>query len=167
MDDFNARTGTLDDCLQIDGEIKHIKSRAKTDTKINTNSKLIVVLCKTTEIAILNGRIGKNKHIGEYTCVTHNGKSSNDYFLAEYSCFDSVLNISVKTTDPSLSNVHYSLVLELAYIKVSPMAQPLPSQIQMKGVRSEVKKVELFQHLRTRDFPEIQTCVEDELKQLR
>ena len=104
--DFNARTGNLDDCLLLDGEINKIESRANRDTKINSKGRLLVDLCKTTKIAILNGRIGEDKHIGEYTCVTHNGKSSVDYFLAEHCCFDSILNLSVKNFDPSLADVH-------------------------------------------------------------
>ena len=96
LGDFNAPTGTLDDCFQLDSQMNQIESRDNKDTKINTNGRLLVDLCKTTEIAMLNGRIGEDTHIGEYTCVTHNGKSSFDYFLAELSCFDSALNFSVK-----------------------------------------------------------------------
>ena len=59
--DFNARTGNLDDCLLLDREINSIEPGAKRDTKINSNDRLLVDLCKTTEIAILNGRIGEDK----------------------------------------------------------------------------------------------------------
>ena len=48
---FNARTGNLDDWVLPDSEIKNIESRAKRDTKINSNRWLLVDLCKTTEIA--------------------------------------------------------------------------------------------------------------------
>ena len=84
LGDFNLRTGNPDDSLLLDGEINNIETRAIRDTKINSNGRLLVDLCKTTEIVFLNGKIGEDKHIGKYTCVTHNGKSSVVYFLAEH-----------------------------------------------------------------------------------
>ena len=62
---------------------------------MNSIVRLPVDLCETTEIAILNA-IGEDKQIGEYTCVTHNGKNSVDYFLAEHCFFDSILNLCEK-----------------------------------------------------------------------
>ena len=111
--DFKALTGTLYDCLQLDSEIIHIQSRANRDAVIKTNCRLLVDLCKTTKLATMKGRIEEDKHIREYTCVTHNEKSGVDYFLAEHSCFDSVLDFFVIFLDASLSDVHCSLVLEL------------------------------------------------------
>ena len=144
MGDFNARTGNLGDCLLLDGEVNNIESRANRDTKINSNGRLLVDLCKTTEIAILNGRIGEDKHIGEFTCVTHIGKSSVDYFLAKHCCFDSILNLSVKNFYPSLSDVHCCLVLELGCSKVSPKIESPQNATQMKRVWIEAKKKEFF-----------------------
>ena len=161
MGDFNARTGLLDDCIQLDGEINYVVPRANKDTKINTNGRLLIDLCKTTEIAILNGRIGEDKHVGAYTCVTHNGKSSIDYILAEHSCIDSILNLSVKNFDPCLSDVHCCLVLELEYRKLSPIAEPNPRK-QVKRIWNGVKAVEFSKHLSTRDFSEIRNCFEVE-----
>ena len=66
MSDVSARTRNLDDCLLLDGEINNIHSRKNGDTKINSDGKLLVDLCKTTEIAILSGRISDDKHIGEH-----------------------------------------------------------------------------------------------------
>ena len=100
MGDFNARTGRLDDNLQLEGETNHLDRRANKDAKINTNGRLLVDLCKTTEIAIVNGRIGQDKNHGDYTCTTHNGKSNIDYFLAVYSCFEYILNFTVNNFDP-------------------------------------------------------------------
>ena len=140
MIDFNARTGNLDDCLLLDGEMNNLLSKANRDTKINSNGRLLVDLCKTTGIAILNGRIGDDKQIGEYTCVTQFGKSSVDYFLAEQCCFDSILNLSVKNFDPSLSDVHCCLVVELGCSKVSPKVESPQSATQMKRVWNEAKK---------------------------
>ena len=164
MGDFNAQTGNLDDSLLLDVEINNIESRANRDTKIKSNGRLRGDLCKTLEIAILNGRIGEYKHIGEYTCVTHNGKSSVDYFLAEHCCFDSLLNLSGNNFDPSLSDVHCCLVLELGCSKVSPKIESPQSATQMKRIWNEAKKKEFLKHLSTKDFSEIQACFEAEMQ---
>ena len=80
MGDFNARTGRLDDSIQLDGETNHIELRANKDEKINTIGRFLVDLCKTTETAIVNSRIGQDKSHGEYTSITHNGKEISTIF---------------------------------------------------------------------------------------
>ena len=41
MDDFNARTGNSDDCLQRDGDIGNKESGVNSDTQINSNGRLL------------------------------------------------------------------------------------------------------------------------------
>ena len=43
MGDFNARTGTLDDSTQLDGETNNTDPRANRDGKIDTNGRLLIV----------------------------------------------------------------------------------------------------------------------------
>ena len=163
MGDFNARTGRLDDSIQLDGEINHTEPRANKDEKINTNGRLLVDLCKTTEIAIVNGRIGQDKSHGEYTCIMHNGKSNIDYFLAEYSCFDYILIFTVNSFDPLLSDVRCSLVLELEYTRTDAMiVKPVSSPFRIQRFWNEDIRVKYREHLGARNFAEIQRCFEDE-----
>ena len=70
----------------------------------------------------------------------------------------------MKSLDLILSDAHCSVVLELEHKQVSPMGETFPSRIQMKRIWSEVEQVEFLQHLRTRNFFEIQTRFEDELQ---
>ena len=121
-------------------------------------------MCKLTEIAILKGRIGEDKHIGEYTCVTQNGKSSVDYFLAEHCSFESILNLSVKNFDPSLSDIHCCLVLELGCSKASPKIESPQNATQMKRVWNEAKKKDFLNHLSIMDFSGIQAFFEAEIQ---
>ena len=155
MGDFNARTGRLDDSILLDGEINHIEPSSNMDEKINTNGRLLVDICKTTGISMLNGRMGQNKNHGEYTCITHNGKSDIGYFLAEYSCFDSILNFTVNKFIPFLSDVHCSLVLGVEYTRTDAMIlKPVSSPSQWQLFWNEEIRFKYGEHLGARNFAE-------------
>ena len=115
----------------------------------------------------MNGRIGQARSHGEYTCITHNGKSKIGYFLAEYSCFDSILNFIVNSFDPLLSNVHCSLVLELEDTRTDAMiVKPVSSPFQIQRLLNEEVRVKYSEHLGARNVAELQRCFEDELQTL-
>ena len=59
MGDFNARTGNMQDYIDIDGEELEPSERTSKDSKINTNGRSLIDVCKTTDMIILKGRIGK------------------------------------------------------------------------------------------------------------
>ena len=44
---------------------------------------------------IVNGRVGKDRTIGNLTCFTHNGESTVDYLLTSYENFDLLLDFHV------------------------------------------------------------------------
>ena len=39
---------------------------------------MLIDLCKTTDMSILNRRTANDEGIGKFTCITHNGKSNID-----------------------------------------------------------------------------------------
>ena len=97
MGDFNARTGTTSDfeliCdhdeLFIDNdpyiiyfEKEDIFHRKNKDKHMNRNGKKLIDFCKMSDMKILNGRIGKDKSLGNFTCYTTRGSSTIDYAIA-------------------------------------------------------------------------------------
>ena len=62
---------------------------------------------------ILNGRSGKDRGVGNFTCNNNNGKSVVDYIIAGNSLIDKLLNFEIKQFDPSLSDVHCGLKVEI------------------------------------------------------
>ena len=68
----------------------------------------------TTEKSIVNGGIRSDKEIGEFTCITHNGKSLIDYFIIDSSSLNLLKDITVWNYDECLSDVNYHVVTELA-----------------------------------------------------
>ena len=73
---------------------------------------MLIGFCKATEIVTVNGKVGDFS--GDYTYVTHNGRSTIDYFVAEYSVFDSIIIFSVDDFEPCLSDKHCLVKVELS-----------------------------------------------------
>ena len=57
------------------------------DKEINKNGKKLIEMCKMSNLKILNGRMGRDRVIGNYTCCTSRGKSVIDYVIASVSFF--------------------------------------------------------------------------------
>ena len=80
-----------------DNEIPLRKSR---DCLILDNYGLrLLDLCKPTDLLIANGRLGNDKDIGEFTCVTSRGRSVVDYLLLSLQNFDCVSHFSICDID--------------------------------------------------------------------
>ena len=58
---------------------------------------------------ILNGRSGKDRGVGNFTCNSYNGKNVVDYLISDNSLTDKLLTFEMKQFDPSLSDVHCGL----------------------------------------------------------
>ena len=97
MGDFNARTGTTSDFeliydydkLFMDNdpymiyfEKEDIFHRKNKDKHINRNGEKLIDFCKMSDMKILNGKIGKDKILGNFTCYTTRGSSTIDYVIA-------------------------------------------------------------------------------------
>ena len=90
--DFNARTGLLDDFLDLDQNVAvytgisndpewcDLKeqlsmdgvevNRFNYDTEVNNNGRRLIELCQSTDLKIVNGRIGNDKHGGNTPVTT-------------------------------------------------------------------------------------------------
>ena len=44
------------------------------DLIMNSNGRKLIELCQFIDVNIVNGRVGKDSTIGEYTCHKYNGK---------------------------------------------------------------------------------------------
>ena len=118
--DFNARSGVSEELVELDNEHNEIPSRVNRDKITNTNGRFLLDLCKTTEMSIVNGRIGSDKEIKESTCITNNDKSLIDHLIVDSSSLNSTKDITVLNFDESLSDVHCRVVIELAGLTETP-----------------------------------------------
>ena len=116
--DYNARTGILPDFdFHADGsnaglnellphddlgiydlidEMRHQDTRSSRDkSAVNKHGIQLLELCKSAGILILNGRIGHDKGIGEFTRDDTTGKSVVDYAIATPKLFKLVRDLRV------------------------------------------------------------------------
>ena len=131
--DFNARTGLLKDFvetadfpifqagpgLNLDDAITSIDEleslgictrRINQDRATNNNGRQLIEMCKSLDLLVVNGRIGKDKNIGKFTC---DGKSVIDYVIASAELFPQLLNFYVDSFDQFMSDKHCPICLEI------------------------------------------------------
>ena len=79
----------FDDVIEFDSSVHHdnivLNDRVNKDLTINSNGKKLIELCQVTDVNIVNGRVGKDSAIGEYTGHIYNGKSAINYALVSRS----------------------------------------------------------------------------------
>ena len=116
LGDFNSRTNITTDCEDIfehEGSIleenphqlffeKHgIINRGNEDTHLNNKGRKLIELCKMSDLKIVNSRVCRHKHLGNYTCYTSRGKRTIDfavvsmYFLNQLMIFILMFYINV------------------------------------------------------------------------
>ncbi|GFS20731.1 zinc-binding alcohol dehydrogenase domain-containing protein 2, partial [Elysia marginata] len=100
---------------------------------------MLLDMCKTTELIILNGRCGEDKYLGATTC---NNSSVIDYALVNYGCLDNFhINFKVHEFSHLLSDVHNQISISLSPIinisHLSPSKYPELSD-QSPGARETV-----------------------------
>ena len=158
--DFNARIQTLDDFLDADDFlVRHFdfdasmqefynassilplvnmnRNRSSKDKTINNEGRLLLEVCKSSNLFILNGRCGKDKGTGSFT---YKNLSVIDYsigssqFLKFVSDFEIVKLDSLYTDDHSLlsTTLNFGNVLKLAKQKPSKKKSSRPKWNQEK-----------------------------------
>ena len=127
--DFNARTGTELDIhefiydindrfyeifenshFNIDLENFH---RNNMDAMVNPYGKLLLDMCKTNNLFIMNGRIGDDIE-GHLTCKQ---SSVVDYFICDFHFIENISNMEVLEPNVLYSDVHSPITLYLKQVK--------------------------------------------------
>lgn len=133
MGDFNARTSVLKDYIVIepliydqlnmnndrDGNLSSVgmleqlmvplERSSKDETNNNFGFKLIE-LCKKTGINIVNGRMCKDKDVGDLTC---DRKSMVDYMIVSPQMFAYITDFGIEDFNPLFSDKHSPVIAEL------------------------------------------------------
>ena len=137
MGDFNARTSLLNDYLFFEDilirntgaeeitynlEKLNLCQRFNLDKNtVNTNGNCLLSLCKNFNFSIINGRFGKDKGVGDYTCYKSTPGSVIDYILVSDSVLPNVTDFSIGNFDKTLSDVHCPLFLEIKHNAPEPV----------------------------------------------
>ncbi len=91
--------------------------RANKDIKSDQKGELLIDLCKSSGLMIVNGRVGRDKGVGNTTCskVTKKGvsKSNIDYAIASTMLFHQITDFYVDIFDVNLSDCHSPISITL------------------------------------------------------
>ena len=63
------------------------------------------------DLKIVNGRIGRDKQLGNYTCYTTTGQSTIDYAVASMELFPKIVDFYIDVFDKCMSDVHCPVCL--------------------------------------------------------
>ena len=149
-----------EDFVELESEHNEIPSRSNRDKIINTNGRCLLDLCKTTEMSIVNGRSGSDIGIGDFTCITHNGKSL-EYFIKDSSSLNLIEDITVWNFDECLSNVHCPVLIELAgSMETPPDDSVMVSKLKRKWNR-EVQEL-YTSEINSKELIEIENSLQEE-----
>jgi hypothetical protein len=121
--DTNGRTQTCPDYvvesdssshyvpLPDDYRVDEMLPRSSKDKVTNGNGRHLLDFCKATSLRICNGRLGKDKNIGEFTYVTSRGASVVDYLLCPSKLFHLVSEFYIAEPNQysDHSCVHFAL----------------------------------------------------------
>ena len=111
--DFNARTAISADYVEDDTDSVYVplpddyiedgvlpRSSEDADVSPTNYGRKLLDLCISTGLRIVNGRVGNDKGVGKYTCITHRGSSVVDYVLSMPGFFDKIMEFTVEDPTP-------------------------------------------------------------------
>ena len=100
--DYISYTDKIHDYFYIDDYSQKLPVRANKDPrKTNKYGRKTLDLCIETGLCILNGRIGRDVGIGEFTCYFGEHPSVIDYFLSDYDLMENFCDFYVDCRNES------------------------------------------------------------------
>ena len=117
LGDLNSRTGHLPDIivnndhsdvgLEFD-DFKLLKRTSK-DKQTNTMGYELISFCKSNQLAIVNGRLGEDQGVGDFTCKD---ASVVDYIIISYELFQFVVNFNIHPFNELFSDCHNAISIQ-------------------------------------------------------
>ena len=121
--DFNSRTAEIRDIdmyRDFPGNMLLCKHRLNNDKVTNTYGRKLIDLCRSNEMAILNGRVrigGNLNRSNCYTCIRYNGSSVVDYVIAQIEALKIMTHFEVLEKLVESDHTPLSLTLEVVLDK--------------------------------------------------
>ena len=114
--DFNARMGEQQNFLDNDSDdyiplppdyqLDECPPRYSQDKRTNNYGHELLDICQSAGLRTLNGRVGSDKSLGQYTCHTAQGSSVVDYTIVSENLLNSIEDFTVCELSP-LSDVDH------------------------------------------------------------
>ena len=134
--------------------------RKSMDTKLNNNGHRLLEVCKNNTLFIVNGRLGKDRHVGNYT---FRNTSVIDYCIISLDMFEFYKDFEIIELDPLFSDGHCLLrsVLEFhSYTSPQESVKQMPSIRKWQPDKTEdfirnidCTKINSLQHFLQNNIP--------------
>ena len=121
--DFNSPTMKIRDIdmhHDFPGNMHLCKHRLNNDKVTNTYGRKLINLCRSNEMAILNGRVrvdGNRKRINCYTCIRYYGSRVVDYVIAQIEALNIMTHLKFWKRPVETDHTPLSLTLEVVLDK--------------------------------------------------
>ena len=148
MGDFNSRSSTLPDIIELDNTIYEeidinplevaaddlcqilldagmLVHRSSQDSVTNTLGVKLVDFCKSNGLVILNGRAFNDKSVGKYTCKN---TSVIDYVISSVHSCRLFSSFAVNEFCPLMSDIHCALTFSLDFSVNNSIEKPLEDE---------------------------------------
>lgn len=173
LGDFNARTGNNCDSVPFDENIEQFlhsdnpydelnrltisdlgfsNERHNSDVlQVNNYGKRLLEVCKSFNLCIANGRLGRDESLGKKTCK---GSSVIDYVILSPLLFTAVKDFEILPFEPLVSDAHSGVYLSLTCTTSIAGQQEIDNEditVMKANWNSEASEVFLH-HLNTNDI---------------
>lgn len=130
LGDFNAHTKDLSEIVDIDRDlferlhldevlesepvnVAEIGLRSNKDKSVNNYGYRFIEFLKAHGLFIINGRVGSDKGVGEFTCFKGRSRHVVDYFVVSHDLFTEFTDCEVQSFDRVVSDVHCPVVCKI------------------------------------------------------
>ena len=133
--DLNAQDDYLPipDDFEVNTNIR--KRKPLNNIEVSGHHKQLLNFCKATGLKILNGRVGDDREMGNFTCHTSAGSSTVDYCLTRERNFDHVENFYVGEINTISDHAYLQLRLKIN-ISEATETNVLEDESQIKKIMS-------------------------------
>ena len=159
--DMNARTGNMIDNTNVipghDGNLLHllcpanainrsnnlITTRKNRDENVNEYGRQLINFCKSTNIQIMNGRLGDINNTGDFTCYKSNGGASAvDYLLCSAQCAHNITNLEVLDKHPESD--HRPLAFSINLLEIPTVHKSSDTSTRLVMYKWDTNKLETY-----------------------
>ena len=125
--DWNARVGSRADYIICDRNVSDLDycdyipdsylKRCSMDRVCNTQGNKLLDLCRSTLYRIVNGRLGSDHSVGDYTFASQQGESVIDYLIAKEQDFSKIQTFEIGEFNEWSDHEHIAFSLKCRTVK--------------------------------------------------
>ena len=145
--------------INLESDIS-VGRRYSLDTKIDSSGVKLLQICKDAGLRIINGRLGDDAGIGNFTFQSARGKSLIDYVLCTPSLFNLISNFCVHEISVFSDHAPLQFTISSKFNTIIPK-----NKSEVKKLLWDTDKVTDFKNVLGNNLHTLQTCIDDIVSQ--